>query len=219
MSTLADVKKNTEQRMHKSLDALKTDLSKVRTGRAHAGLLDHISVDYYGSQMPIPKVANVSLLDARTLGVSPWEKKMLGVIEKAIRESDLGLNPATQGDVVRVPMPSLTEERRRELIKVIKHEAENTKVAVRNLRRDANHALKELLKSKAVSEDEERRAQEDIQKITDKHIADIDKMVAGKEAELRAICSPASKNLPLKSSPSSPARSRPRAKFPGTSPS
>ncbi|TMJ45765.1 MAG: ribosome recycling factor, partial [Alphaproteobacteria bacterium] len=131
--------------------------------------------------------ANVSLLDARTLGVSPWEKKMLGVIEKAIRESDLGLNPATQGDVVRVPMPSLTEERRRELIKVIKHEAENAKVAVRNLRRDANHALKELLKSKAVSEDEERRAQEDIQKITDKHIADIDKMVAGKEAELMAI--------------------------------
>ncbi len=159
----------------------------MRTGRAHTGLLDHITVDYYGTSMPISKVANVSLLDARTLGVSPWEKKMLGVIEKAIRESDLGLNPATQGDVVRVPMPSLTEERRRELIKVIKHEAENAKVAVRNLRRDANHALKELLKSKAVSEDEERRAQEDIQKITDKHIADIDKMVAGKEAELMAI--------------------------------
>ena len=187
MNTVADVRKTTEQKMHKSLDALKTDLAKVRTGRAHTGLLDHITVDYYGTSMPISKVANVSLLDARTLGVSPWEKKMLGVIEKAIRESDLGLNPATQGDVVRVPMPSLTEERRRELIKVIKHEAENTKVAVRNLRRDANHALKELLKSKAVSEDEERRAQEDIQKITDKHIADIDKMVAGKEAELMAI--------------------------------
>ena len=187
MNTVADVKKITEQKMHKSLDALKTDLAKVRTGRAHTGLLDHITVDYYGTSMPISKVANVSLLDARTLGVSPWEKKMLGVIEKAIRESDLGLNPATQGDVVRVPMPSLTEERRRELIKVIKHEAENTKVAVRNLRRDANHALKELLKSKAVSEDEERRAQEDIQKITDKHIADIDKMIAGKEAELMAI--------------------------------
>src|SRR6266700_1983732 len=185
MNTVADVRKTTEQKMHKSLDALKTDLAKVRTGRAHTGLLDHITVDYYGT--PMPKVANVSLLDARTLGVSPWEKKMLGVIEKAIRESDLGLNPATQGDVVRVPMPSLTEERRRELIKVIKHEAENTKVAVRNLRRDANHALKELLKSKAVSEDEERRAQEDIQKITDKHIADIDKMIAGKEAELMAI--------------------------------
>jgi len=187
MNTVADVRKTTEQKMHKSLDALKTDLAKVRTGRAHTGLLDHITVDYYGTSMPISKVANVSLLDARTLGVSPWEKKMLGVIEKAIRESDLGLNPATQGDVVRVPMPSLTEERRRELIKVIKHEAENAKVAVRNLRRDANHALKEQLKSKAVSEDEERRAQEDIQKITDKHIADIDKMIAGKEAELMAI--------------------------------
>ncbi len=187
MNTVADVRKTTEQKMHKSLDALKADLAKVRTGRAHTGLLDHIMVDYYGTPMPILKVANVSLLDARTLGVSPWEKKMLGVIEKAIRESDLGLNPATQGDVVRVPMPSLTEERRRELIKVIKHEGENAKIAVRNLRRDANHALKELLKSKAVSEDEERRAQEDIQKVTDKHIADIDKMIAGKEAELMAI--------------------------------
>ena len=187
MNTVADVKKITEQKMHKSLDALKTDLAKVRTGRAHTGLLDHITADYYGTSMPITKVANVSLLDARTLGVSPWEKKMLGVIEKAIRESDLGLNPATQGDVVRVPMPSLTEERRRELIKVIKHEAENAKVAVRNQRRDANHALKELLKSKAASEDEERRAQDDIQKVTDKHIADIDKMIAGKEAELMAI--------------------------------
>jgi ribosome recycling factor len=187
MNTLAEVKKNTEQRMHKSLDALKADLGKVRTGRAHAGLLDHISVDYYGSQMPIPKVANVSLLDARTLGVSPWEKKMLGAIEKAIRESDLGLNPASQGDMVRVPMPALTEERRRDLIKVIKHEGENAKVAVRNARRDANHALKELLKSKSVSEDEERRAQEEIQKLTDKHIADIDKMIAAKEAELMAV--------------------------------
>ena len=187
MNTLADVKKNTEQRMHKSLDALKIDLGKVRTGRAHTGLLDHISVDYYGSQMPIPKVANVSLLDARTLGVSPWEKKMLGVIEKAIRDSDLGLNPAAHGDMVRVPMPALTEERRRDLIKVIKHEGENAKVAVRNLRRDANHALKELLKSKAVSEDEERRAQDEIQKLTDKHIADIDKMIAAKEAELMAV--------------------------------
>jgi ribosome recycling factor len=187
MNTLAEVKKNTEQRMHKSLDALKADLGKVRTGRAHAGLLDHISVDYYGSQTPIPKVANVSLLDARTLGVSPWEKKMLGAIEKAIRESDLGLNPASQGDMVRVPMPALTEERRRDLIKVIKHEGENAKVAVRNGRRDANHALKELLKGKSVSEDEERRAQEEIQKLTDKHIADIDKMIAAKEAELMAV--------------------------------
>jgi ribosome recycling factor len=187
MNTLAEVKKNTEQRMHKSLDALKTDLAKVRTGRVHAGLLDHISVDYYGSQMPIPKVANVSLLDARTLGVSPWEKKMLGAIEKAIRESDLGLNPASQGDMVRVPMPTLTEERRRDLIKVIKHEGENAKVAVRNTRRDANHELKELLKGKAVSEDEERRAQDEVQKLTDKHIADIDRMIAAKEAELMAI--------------------------------
>jgi ribosome recycling factor len=186
-NTLADVKKNAEQRMHKSLDALKADLGKVRTGRAHAGLLDHVSVDYYGTQTPIPKVANVSVLDARTLGVSPWEKKMLGAIEKAIRESDLGLNPASHGDMVRVPMPALTEERRRDLVKVIKHEGENAKVAVRNLRRDANHALKELLKNKAVSEDEERRAQEDIQKLTDRHIADIDKMIAAKEAELIAV--------------------------------
>src|SRR6267154_1637531 len=164
MNTLAEVRKSTEQRMHKSLDALKADLGKVRTGRAHAGLLD-----------------------ARTLGVSPWEKKMLGAIEKAIRESDLGLNPASQGDMVRVPMPALTEERRRDLIKVIKHEGENAKVAVRNARRDANHGLKELLKSKSVSEDEERRAQEEIQKLTDKHIADIDKMIAAKEAELMAV--------------------------------
>jgi ribosome recycling factor len=186
-TTIADVKKNAEQRMHKSLEALKADLGKVRTGRAHTGLLDHIMVDYYGSQMPIPKVANVSLLDARTIGVSPWEKKMLSAIEKAIRESELGLNPATQGDMVRVPMPLLTEERRRDLIKVIKHEGENAKVAVRNLRRDANQALKELLKSKTVSEDQERRAQDEIQKLTDKHIVDIDKMLAGKEAELMAV--------------------------------
>jgi ribosome recycling factor len=187
MNNLADVKKNAEQRMHKSLDAFKADLGKVRTGRVHAGLLDHVSVDYYGTQTPIPKVANVSLLDARTLGVTPWEKKMLGAIEKAIRDSDLGLNPASQGDMVRVPMPPLTEERRRDLVKVIKHEGENAKVAVRNLRRDANHALKELLKDKAVSEDQERRAQDEIQKLTDKHIADIDKMIAAKEAELIAV--------------------------------
>src|SRR5258706_12697562 len=187
MSTVAEVRKNTEQKMQKSLEALKADLSKVRTGRAHTGLLDHVMVDYYGTQMPIAKVANVTLLDARTIGVTPWEKKMLSAIDKAIRESDLGLNPASQGDMVRVPMPVLTEERRRELIKVIKHEGENAKVAVRNLRRDANHALKEMLKSKTVSEDEERRAQEEIQKLTDKHIADIDKMIAAKEAELMAV--------------------------------
>jgi ribosome recycling factor len=187
MSTVAEVRKNTEQKMQKSLEALKADLSKVRTGRAHTGLLDHVMVDYYGSQMPIAKVANVTLLDARTIGVAPWEKKMLGAIDKAIRESDLGLNPASQGDMVRVPMPVLTEERRRELIKVIKHEGENAKVAVRNLRRDANHALKEMLKNKAVSEDQERRAQDDVQKLTDKYIADIDKMLSGKEAELMAV--------------------------------
>jgi ribosome recycling factor len=187
VTTIADVRKNAEQKMQKSLDALKTDLSKVRTGRVHAGLLDHVMVDYYGSPMPIPQVANVTLLDARTLSVSPWEKKMVGVIEKAIRESDLGLNPATQGDLIRVPMPPLTEERRHELIKVIKHEGENAKVAVRNLRRDANHAVKELLKAKTVSEDEERRAQEDIQKLTDKHIADVDKALAAKESDLMAV--------------------------------
>jgi len=187
MSTLVDVKKSAEQRMLKSLEALRADLGKVRTGRVHAGLLDHVTVDYYGTQTPIPKVANVSLLDARTLGVTPWEKKMLGAIEKAIRDSDLGLNPASHGDMVRVPMPALTEERRRDLVKVIKHEGENAKVAVRNSRRDANHALKELLKKKAASEDEERRAQDEVQKMTDKHIADIDKMIAAKEAELIAV--------------------------------
>jgi len=187
VTTIADVRKNAEQKMQKSLDALKTDLSKVRTGRVHAGLLDHVMVDYYGSPMPIPQVANVTLLDARTLSVSPWEKKMVGVIEKAIRESELGLNPATQGDLIRVPMPPLTEERRHELIKVIKHEGENAKVAVRNLRRDANHALKELLKAKTASEDQERRAQEDIQKLTDKYIADVDRALAAKESDLMAV--------------------------------
>lgn len=187
MTTLADVKRNAEQKMQKSIEALKGDLSKVRSGRAHTGLLDHVMVDYYGNQMPITKVANVTLIDGRTIGISPWEKKMLGAIEKAIRESDLGLNPATQGDMVRVPMPLLTEERRRELTKVIKHEGENAKVAVRNLRRDANQALKELLKNKTVSEDQERRAQEEVQKLTDRYIADIDKMLAAKEAELMAV--------------------------------
>jgi len=187
MDTVADLKKSTEQKMHKSLEALKTDLGKVRTGRAHTGLLDHVVVDYYGTPTPIPKVANVSMLDARTLGVSPWEKKLLGAIEKAVRESDLGLNPASQGDMVRVPMPPLTEERRRELIKVIKHEGENAKVAVRNLRRDANHLLKEMLKNKTVSEDQERRAQEDIQKLTDRHITEVDKLLTGKETELMAV--------------------------------
>jgi ribosome recycling factor len=187
MATLADVRKTAEQKMQKSLEALKADLAKVRTGRVHAGILDHVMVDYYGSPMPVPKVANVTLLDARTIGITPWEKKMVSVIEKAIRESDLGLNPATQGELIRVPMPALTEERRRELTKVVKHEGENAKVAVRNLRRDANNALKELLKSKTVSEDQERRAQEDIQKLTDRYVAEIDKALAAKEAELMAV--------------------------------
>jgi ribosome recycling factor len=184
---IADVKKNAEQKMQKSLEALKADLGKVRTGRAHTGILDHITVDYYGTQMPLNQVANLTLIDARTIGISPWEKKMGSVIEKAIRESDLGLNPATQGDLIRVPMPALTEERRRELIKVVKGEGENAKVAVRNLRRDANHHLKELLKQKEVSEDDERRAQDEIQKLTDKFIAEIDKLLAAKETDLMAV--------------------------------
>ena len=187
MNTLVDVKKNTEQKMHKSLDALRADLGKVRTGRAHTGLLDHILVDYYGTQTPIPKVANVSVLDARTLGVSPWEKKMSGAIEKAIRDSDLGLNPASHGDMVRVPMPALTEERRKDLIKVVRHEAENARVAVRNARRDAIHQLKESLKKHEASENDERRAQDEVQKMTDRHVADIDKLLAEKEKELLAV--------------------------------
>ncbi|MDE2585387.1 MAG: ribosome recycling factor [Betaproteobacteria bacterium] len=184
---ISDLKKNTEQKMHKSLEALKNDLAKVRTGRAHTGLLDHVQVDYYGSMMPINQVANVTLVDARTLGVQAWEKNMVAKVEKAIRESDLGLNPATQGDLIRVPMPPLTEERRRDLTKVVKSEGENAKVAVRNLRRDANNSLKEAVKAKEISEDDERRSQDDIQKLTDKHIAEIDKLVAQKEAELMAV--------------------------------
>lgn len=184
---IADVKKTAEQKMHKSLDALKTDLGKVRTGRAHTGILDHITVDYYGTPMPLNQVANLNLLDARTIGISPWEKKLGAAIEKAIRESDLGLNPSAQGDLIRVPMPALTEERRRELIKVVKSEGENAKVAVRNLRRDANHHLKDLLKQKAVSEDDERRAQEEIQKLTDRFIADLEKQLSEKEADILKV--------------------------------
>lgn len=184
---IADVKRTAEQKMKKTLEALKHDLAKIRTGRAHTGLLDHVLVDYYGTPTPIPQVANVTLLDARTIGVTPWEKKMITVVEKAIRNSDLGLNPATQGDIVRVPMPPLTEERRRELIKVVRTEGENARVAVRNVRRDANHNLKDLLKQKQVAEDEERRAQDDIQKLTDRYIADIDKMLQAKEADLMVI--------------------------------
>ena len=185
--TIADTRKSTEQKMLKSIEALKHDLAKIRTGRAHTGLLDHITVDYYGSMVPLSQVANVGLGDARTITVQPWEKKMVTVIEKAIRESDLGLNPATSGDVIRVPMPPLTEERRKELTKVVKHEGENAKVAVRNLRRDANNHLKEMLKKKEVSEDDERRAQDDVQKLTDRFIADIDKLVAEKEKEILTV--------------------------------
>jgi ribosome recycling factor len=184
---IADVKKSAEQKMQKTIETLKADLGKVRTGRAHTGLLDHVMVDYYGTPTPVPRVGTVSLLDARTLAVAPYEKKMASAIEKAIRDSDLGLNPATVGDVVRVPMPALTEERRRELIKVVKHEGEDAKVAVRNVRRDANAHLKQLLKDKKVAEDEERRAQEDIQKLTDRYIAEVDKAVQHKEADLMAI--------------------------------
>jgi ribosome recycling factor len=184
---IADVKKTAEQKMQKSLEALKTDLGKVRTGRAHTGLLDHISVDYYGTPTPLKQIATLSLPDARTIAVTPYEKRMAGVIEKAIRDSDLGLNPASVGEIVRVPMPALTEERRKELIKVVKHEAENAKVAVRNVRRDAISHLKELLKEKKVPEDEERRAQDDVQKLTDRYIAEIDQMLHAKEAELMAV--------------------------------
>jgi ribosome recycling factor len=184
---IADVKKTAEQKMRKSVEALKEDLAKVRTGRAHTGLLDHIMVDYYGTPTPIPQVGNVTLLDARTIGVTPWDKKMTAAVEKAIRDSGLGLNPATQGEVVRVPMPALTEERRKELIKVVRHEGENARVAVRNVRRDAISHLKELLKQKKVAEDEERRAQDEIQKLTDRHIAEVDKILQVKEADLMAV--------------------------------
>ena len=184
---IADVKKTAEQKMRKTVEALKTDLAKIRTGRAHTGLLDHIMVDYYGTPTPIPQVGNVTLLDARTITVSPWDKKMAPAIEKAIRDSDLGLNPAAMGETVRVPMPVLTEERRKDLTKVVRHEGENARVAVRNVRRDAIHHLKELLKQKKVSEDEERRAQDDVQKLTDRSIADIDKLLQQKETDLMAV--------------------------------
>jgi ribosome recycling factor len=184
---IADVKKTAEQKMKKTIETLRTDLSKIRTGRAHTGLLDHVQVDYYGTPTPIPQVANVTLIDARTIGVTPWEKKLAGAIEKAIRDSDLGLNPATVGELVRVPMPPLTQERRKDLIKVVHKEGENAKVAVRNVRRDANHHLKDLLKQKKVAEDEERRAQDDVQKLTDRYIAEIDKLLQAKEADLMAV--------------------------------
>jgi ribosome recycling factor len=185
--TIADIKKTAEAKMAKSVEALKGELQKIRTGRAHPGILDQVHVDYYGSAVPISQVANVSLLDARTISVQPWEKGMGAKIEKAIRESDLGLNPSAQGDLIRVPMPPLTEERRKELTKVVRHAGEEAKVAVRNLRRDANEHLKKLLKDKAVGEDEERRAQDEVQKLTDRTVAEIDKLVHGKEAEVLAV--------------------------------
>ena len=184
---IADLKKTTEQKMDKSVQAFKTDLGKVRTGRAHTGLLDHVTVDYYGTRTPINQVAKIILVDARTIGVTPFEKKLVPTIEKGIRESDLGLNPVTSGDTIRLPMPALTEERRRELVKVVKHEAENAKVAVRNLRRDAISSLKDALKKHEISENDERRALDEMQKMTDKHIADIDKLLADKEKELLAV--------------------------------
>ena len=184
---IADVKKSAEQKMQKSIETLKNDLGKVRTGRAHTGLLDHLRVDYYGSMVPLSQVANVGLSDARTITVQPWEKKMLSVIDKAIRESDLGLNPAAQGEMLRIPMPPLTEERRREMTKVVRHEGENARVAVRNLRRDAIHQLKEMLKKKEIPEDDERRAQDEVQKLTDRFVGEIDKLVAEKEKELMTV--------------------------------
>lgn len=185
--SIADVKKNAEQRMQKSIETLKADLAKVRTGRAHTGILDHIQVDYYGNPTQLTQVANVTLLDARTIGVQPWEKKMVAVVEKAIRESDLGLNPATQGDMIRVPTPPLTEERRKEMVKLVKNEAEDAKIAVRNIRRDANEGLKKLVKDKTCSEDDERRAQEEVQKLTDRFVVEIDRLVVEKEKDVLTV--------------------------------
>ena len=185
--TIAELKKTAEAKMGKSIEALKSELQKIRTGRAHPGILDQVQVEYYGSMVPISQVANVTLLDARTISVQPWEKGMGAKIEKAIRESDLGLNPAAQGDLLRVPMPALTEERRKDLTKVVRHAGEDTKIAVRNLRRDANEHLKKLLKDKAATEDEERRAQDEVQKLTDRVIAEIDRLIHGKEAEILAV--------------------------------
>ena len=184
---MEEIKKNTKNKMQNSLDALKNNLSKIRTGRAHTGVLDHITVDYYGSQTVLNQVAGVTLGDATTINIQPYEKTMITVIEKAIRESDLGLNPATSGDLIRVPMPPLTEERRKDLIKVVKSEGENTKIAIRNVRRDANEALKKLTKDKEISEDDERRAQEEVQKMTDQYIIHVDQVIEAKEKDLLVI--------------------------------
>ena len=185
--SLSEVKESAESRMVRSIENLKTNLAKIRTGRAHPGILDHVMVDYYGSPVPVSQVGNINLVDARTLSVQVWEKNIAGAIEKAIRDSDLGLNPISMGDSIRVPMPALTEERRRDLTKVVRSEGEDAKVAIRNLRREANETLKKLVKDKEISEDDERRTQEDIQKITDKHVVEIDKLVTQKEAEIMTV--------------------------------
>ncbi len=182
-----DIKKAVDQKMQKSIEAFKAGLAKIRTGRAHTGLLDHLQVDYYGSMVPISQVANITLADSRTIAVTPWEKKMVQTVEKAIRDGDLGLNPATQGDLIRVPMPPLTEERRKELTKVVRGEGEDAKIAIRNLRRDANEQLKKLVKDKTISEDDERRAQDDVQKLTDRYVAEVDKLVAEKDKEIMTV--------------------------------
>ena len=184
---LEDIKKTADSKMQRSLEALKNDLAKVRTGRAHAGLLDHVMVEYYGSMVAVNQVANVNLGDSRTINVQPYEKNMVGKIEKAIRDCDLGLNPATNGDLIRVPMPMLTEERRRDLTKIVRAEAEGAKVAIRNVRRDANDTLKKLLKDKEISEDDERRSQDDVQKMTDKAVIEVDRLLAAKEVDLMAV--------------------------------
>ena len=186
MSTV-DIRKNAESKMAKSIDSFKSELQKIRTGRAHPGILDQVQVDYYGSMVPISQVANVTLMDARTISVQPWEKSMGAKIERAIRESELGLNPAAQGDLLRIPMPALTEERRRELTKVVRHSGEDSKVAVRNLRREANEQLKKLLKDKAISEDDERRSQDEVQRLTDRVVAEVDRLVHNKEGEIMAV--------------------------------
>ena len=185
--SIADIRKNAEQKMTRTIDSFKGELHKIRTGRAHPGILDQVHVDYYGASVPISQVANVTLLDARTISVQPWEKGLGPKIEKAIRESDLGLNPSAQGDLLRVPMPALTEERRKELSKVVRHAGEEATIAVRNLRRDANEHAKRLLKDKEISEDEERRVLDEMQKLTDRYIAEIDRLTSAKEAEIMAV--------------------------------
>jgi ribosome recycling factor len=185
--SIADIQKSAESRMSKSLETLKSNLAKIRTGRAHTGILDHVQVEYYGSPVPISQVANVTLMDARTLSVSVWEKNLGAAVEKAIRDSDLGLNPVGMGDSIRVPMPALTEDRRRDLNKVVKSEGEDAKIAIRNLRRDANEAFKKLIKEKEISEDDERRAQDVVQKLTDRCVVEIDKMILQKEAEIMTV--------------------------------